>query len=104
MVKQLEAGAHFGELALLYDMPRSSTITTTSFCMCAVLTRYKFQEVLDKEPLVKLCIIRAIVPNSPAPSYTSTGSASSTTCLLRDSRNPGFVGFNSDDFRLASLE
>lgn len=100
MVKQLEGGAHFGELALLYDMPRSSTITTTSFCMCAVLSRDKFQEVLDKEPLVKLCIIRAIVPNSPAPSYTSTGGSSATGLLPQE----GFVGFNRDDFTLAALE
>lgn len=65
-VKETSTGDHFGELALLYDAPRAATVQAKTFCMCAFLTREGFNEVLDKEPLVKLCVIRSMMPAKKA--------------------------------------
>lgn len=43
VVKELEAGDHFGEMALLHQEKRTATITTSSDAQCFVLSREDFQ-------------------------------------------------------------
>jgi len=43
-------GDHFGELALLYDTPRTATVRTTSPVTLLVLHREQFYKVLDAAP------------------------------------------------------
>merc|ERR1719230_2171529 len=43
---KIRVGDSFGELSLLYDAPRASTITATNQCRLFVLPRYEFRIVI----------------------------------------------------------
>lgn len=49
-IATLEAGDHFGELALLVDQPRNATVTATSDLTAQVIDRRGFQQLLDNSP------------------------------------------------------
>lgn len=49
-VATLDAGDHFGELALLVDHPRNATVTATSDLTAQVIDRRGFQQLLDNSP------------------------------------------------------
>lgn len=38
-VRMLEAGAHFGEIGMLYGCQRSATVVTFNYCTCAKINR-----------------------------------------------------------------
>jgi ATP-binding cassette, subfamily B, bacterial len=49
-VAVLETGDHFGELALLRDVPRTATVRTLSPCIFLTLQRGHFLELLERIP------------------------------------------------------
>ena len=46
----LERGAHFGEMALFNNRPRSATITTLEKARVLIMDRARFNELITKEP------------------------------------------------------
>jgi cAMP-dependent protein kinase regulator len=73
----LEAGRHFGELALLDPAPRNATVAMNSDGQVLVLTQREFFTLLRDVPgLVKQLLIglaqrvHTLDPNPPAPSRT----------------------------------
>jgi ATP-binding cassette subfamily B protein len=49
-VAVLETGDHFGEIALLRDVPRTATVRTLSPCMFLTLQRGHFLELIERVP------------------------------------------------------
>ncbi|MBP1991936.1 ABC transporter transmembrane domain-containing protein [Paenibacillus eucommiae] len=49
----LEDGEHFGEIALLHNIPRTASIVTQSPCICLALSRDDFNPLLDQYPSVR---------------------------------------------------
>jgi ATP-binding cassette subfamily B protein len=49
-VAVLETGDHFGEIALLRDVPRTATVRTLSACMFLTLQRAHFLELIERIP------------------------------------------------------
>lgn len=49
-VAHLESGAHFGEMALVDNAPRSATVTATTHCRTLVMTRKEFFTIIRQEP------------------------------------------------------
>ena len=39
LVRTLEAGAHFGEIGMLYHCHRSATVISINYCTCAKINR-----------------------------------------------------------------
>lgn len=60
-VADLEAGAHFGELALLDDHPRNATVTAETDLRIKVIDRRAFQALLDEAPHLTKNLLRATV-------------------------------------------
>jgi CRP-like cAMP-binding protein len=54
------SGDFFGEIALVEDVPRIATVTTTTPVRCFVLTRGRFLHVLDDLPDVERKVMRAL--------------------------------------------
>jgi ATP-binding cassette subfamily B protein len=50
MVAVLETGDHFGEIALLRDVPRTATVRTLSPCVFLTLQRGHFLELIERIP------------------------------------------------------
>jgi CRP-like cAMP-binding protein len=46
----LDIGCHFGEIALIYDIPRTATITSLGYCTLAELNLENFTIVANKIP------------------------------------------------------
>jgi CRP/FNR family transcriptional regulator, cyclic AMP receptor protein len=49
-----------GEIALLLDVPRTATVTTTSPVRALVLTNQSFRSILEGSPQIQLKIIRSL--------------------------------------------
>jgi CRP/FNR family cyclic AMP-dependent transcriptional regulator len=49
-----------GEIALVLDVPRTATVTTTSPVRALVLTNQSFQSLLEGSPQIQLKIIRSL--------------------------------------------
>lgn len=56
----LVSGDFFGEVALVEDVPRVATVTTTAPVRCFVLTRGRFLHLLDDLPDVERKVMRAL--------------------------------------------
>ncbi len=50
VIAQLDAGACFGEMALIQDMKRNSDVSAVTFCDLYKLERSAFRELIDKYP------------------------------------------------------
>lgn len=53
-------GDFFGEIALVEDVPRNATVTTTTPVRAFMLTRGRFLHVLDEYPEVERKVMRAL--------------------------------------------
>jgi CRP/FNR family cyclic AMP-dependent transcriptional regulator len=60
VVHQLEAGGHYGEMALIDDGPRTATIVATSPMSVAVVARPEFGRLLDEVPALAVAIMRGL--------------------------------------------
>src|SRR5262249_39069838 len=56
----LEKGDFFGEIALLYNKPRNSTVKARTYCDMLVLQRDIFQELMEEFPELKKRIMKII--------------------------------------------
>jgi CRP-like cAMP-binding protein len=59
-INDLKAGDFLGEIALLSDVPRTATVTTTSETTLLVLTDRAFKRVADKIPSVHRSLLKAL--------------------------------------------
>ena len=53
-VNTLSSGQYFGELALIYDSPRTATVQALSSCHIAVLEKEDYDEILADEDVQDL--------------------------------------------------
>ena len=60
IINILDAGQHFGELALLDDSPRSASVMTIEETKLAVISKSAFEDCLTKNPILALKIIREL--------------------------------------------
>ena len=54
IIKILDAGEHFGELALLDDSPRSASVMTIEETKLAVISKPSFEDCLTINPVLAL--------------------------------------------------
>jgi CRP-like cAMP-binding protein len=59
-VNRLDAGGHYGEMALLDDGPRTATIVATSPMSIAVVARPEFGQLIDDVPTLAVAIMRSL--------------------------------------------
>lgn len=55
---RLRRGDYFGEIALLFDKPRTATVTATISCQLLVLDRADFHELLERDPHLREEVMR----------------------------------------------
>ena len=78
----LETGDHFGEVALLYDSPRTATIRTVTPSLFLTLQRAQFLELIERTPGLREALeqrVRAQTANEswrPLPVSLRAGAAS----------------------------
>lgn len=49
-VAQLNPGSHFGEMALIDDVPRSATVRADTPCLLLAMSRSEFEDVIHQKP------------------------------------------------------
>jgi diguanylate cyclase (GGDEF)-like protein len=65
-VRRLGAGEFFGQLALIEDAPRSTTVTAATRLRVLVLSRHAFWRLLEESPEVERRVLRALVAENVA--------------------------------------
>lgn len=60
VLRTLNAGDYFGELALLRDRPRSATVVAADRTMCLALTRWDFKGLLDANPTIAVHLLETV--------------------------------------------
>lgn len=60
------AGDFFGEVALVCDVPRVATVTTTSPIRALVITDREFRALLKRSPEIALKVLRAVAERLPS--------------------------------------
>jgi CRP-like cAMP-binding protein len=80
----LETGDHFGEIALLRDVPRTATVRTLTPCIFLTLQRAQFLELIARIPGLARALEQVEVRRAALESADLTaGSASSRGPLRR---------------------
>lgn len=46
----LYPGSHFGEIGLIYNIPRTATVTSSGYCTIASLSKHDFQHIINLYP------------------------------------------------------
>ena len=59
-IATMQGGDFFGEIALLTDVPRTATVTTTSTVHALVITDRAFRELLRKSPAIQGKVLEAV--------------------------------------------
>ncbi len=59
-VAALGPGDFLGEIALLIDVPRTATVTTTSPARALVVTAHHFRQVLARSPETRVKLVEAL--------------------------------------------
>jgi len=59
-VAALEDGDHFGEIALLHDVPRTATVEAVTACVCLALSGEAFQPFITRHPAIRDRLERTI--------------------------------------------
>ena len=59
-IRELGAGAFFGELALLGNVPRTATVTTTTPTRLLVLGHREFTSLLSGQPAIQGRLLRSL--------------------------------------------
>ena len=59
-VASLGPGDFLGEIALLIDVPRTATVTTTSPARALVVTAHHFRQVLARSPETRVKLVEAL--------------------------------------------
>jgi CRP/FNR family transcriptional regulator, cyclic AMP receptor protein len=59
-VNELGPGDFFGEIALVWQAPRTATVTTTSPVRALVITDRSFRALLDHQPEIKQGVLEAL--------------------------------------------
>jgi len=59
-VASMGPGDFFGEIALVTDVPRTSTVTADSDVRVLVLTKRDFQRLLDEQPQIQRKVLEAL--------------------------------------------
>jgi len=49
-VSGLYPGSHFGEVGLIYNIPRTATVTSAGYCTLASLSKHDFQHIINLYP------------------------------------------------------
>jgi CRP/FNR family cyclic AMP-dependent transcriptional regulator len=60
VLKELKAGDHFGELAMLGGSPRTASVMTLTDCELRSLTGSVFQELMATQPGIAMQLIRSL--------------------------------------------
>jgi CRP-like cAMP-binding protein len=59
-IRELGAGAFFGELALLGNVPRTATVTATTPTRLLVLGHREFSSLLSSQPAIQGRVLRSV--------------------------------------------
>jgi CRP-like cAMP-binding protein len=59
-IATMQGGDFFGEIALVTDVPRTATVTTTSTVHALVITDRAFRELLRKSPAIQGKVLEAV--------------------------------------------
>jgi CRP/FNR family cyclic AMP-dependent transcriptional regulator len=59
-IRALGSGDFFGEIALVADVPRSATVTTTSPCHVLVVTDRAFEQLMKSSPSIQTKVLQAL--------------------------------------------
>lgn len=59
-IATMQGGDFFGEIALLTDVPRTATVTTTSTVHALVITDRAFRELLRKSPAIQGKVLETV--------------------------------------------
>ena len=59
-INQLGRGDFFGEIALVWQAPRTATVTTTSPARALVITDRSFRAVVEHQPEIKQKVLEAL--------------------------------------------
>jgi len=72
-VRDLSAGDHFGELAMIAQVPRTATATASTPARLLVLGHREFATLLSDRPEIRDKVLREVAvwisQNSPAPTH-----------------------------------
>jgi CRP/FNR family transcriptional regulator, cyclic AMP receptor protein len=65
-VNTVGTGDFVGEIALVTDVPRTATVTTTQPSQLLVLTRRDFRTLMKRVPTIQLKVLEALASRLPA--------------------------------------
>jgi len=59
-IRTLGPGDYFGEIALLYDRPRTATVEAKGPTTCLILTQWDFKGILEANPTMAIHLLEAV--------------------------------------------
>jgi CRP/FNR family cyclic AMP-dependent transcriptional regulator len=68
-IRTLGPGDFFGEIALVSNVPRTATVTTTSPVRALVISAQNFRSLVARSPEVALQVLDAVAHRLPAPAH-----------------------------------